>query len=144
SVAYKSNPNSWKRAAMSYASCLSLSATVNNTEPSNGIDKPDAINPLYSAFSSVASYPIASPVDFISGPNVVSTLLNFSNEKTGDLTYTCSHSGKISVLNPFSFNVSPKMHRVAKFAIVSPVILLINGIVRLARGLTSMTYTSSF
>ena len=34
-------------------------------------------------FSRVASVPITSPVDFISGPRRLSTLANFVNEKTG-------------------------------------------------------------
>ena len=48
---------------------------------------------LYKAFSNVSSPPKASPVDFISGPKVVSTLRSFAKEKTGALTKTRSPSG---------------------------------------------------
>ncbi|CJC08801.1 Uncharacterised protein [Streptococcus pneumoniae] len=54
---------------------------------------PEATNPLYNAFSSVKSLPITSPVDFISGPNVVSTERSFANENTGAFTYTSFSSG---------------------------------------------------
>ena len=53
---------------------------------------PLATNALYNAFSKFTSLPKASPVDFISGPNTVSTLRNFANENTGALTKTLSLS----------------------------------------------------
>ena len=37
--------------------------------------------------------PKTSPVDFISGPSWVSTLVNFSNENTGTLTATYGELG---------------------------------------------------
>ena len=46
---------------------------------------PPIIARLY-ASPNVIPLPIASPVDFISGPSVVSTPGNFSQEKVGTLT----------------------------------------------------------
>ena len=60
---------------------MCLSATVKRIEPCKGIFLPAPINPLYKAFSSVVSFPITSPVDFISGPREISTLVNFEKEK---------------------------------------------------------------
>src|SRR5699024_225327 len=119
-------------------------ATVSKTAPSWGIEIPEAINPLYNAFSIVSAYPIASPVDFISGPSVVSTLRSFSKENTGTFTDTNDCSSNIPAAYPKEDNVSPSIHFVAIFAIGTDVILLKKGIVRLALGFTSSTYTSSF
>ncbi len=49
---------------------------------------PRGAQPLYSASSRVVAMPSTSPVDFISGPSIVSTFKSFSNEKTGTLTAT--------------------------------------------------------
>ena len=97
---------------------------------------PEANKPLYNAFSSVLSYPIASPVDFISGPKDVSTLLNLSKREDWKFDVNILFlSGRISVLNPCLRSDLPGMHRVAMLAIGMPVILLKNGTVRLARGI---------
>jgi len=62
---------------------LSSSLIVNKILPWSLTLIPAASNPLYRDFSSVTSLPITSPVDFISGPNVVSTSLSFWKLNTG-------------------------------------------------------------
>ena len=81
-----SYPISVKLRANSTASSLSLLPIVNRIRPCIGIFIPAATNALYKAFSNVLSFPIASPVDFISGPKEISTLRNFENENTGAFT----------------------------------------------------------
>ena len=49
--------------------------------------------PLRSAPANVSSMPSTSPVDFISGPRIVSTPRIFENEKTGTLTTTYGTCG---------------------------------------------------
>ncbi|MNZ90308.1 hypothetical protein D3C78_1092660 [compost metagenome] len=78
----------WKPFISSTASALSLSATVTMIAPVAGIFIPAPIRPLYKAFAYNLSRPITSPVDFISGPSVGSTLRSLAKENTGTLTDT--------------------------------------------------------
>ena len=90
----------------------------------------------------VLSIPITSPVDFISGPRRTSTSVNLLNGKTD--SFTAIWTGLISFVNPISFKVLPAMIRAAIFARGTPIVLLTNGIVREARGFTSIIYISPF
>ena len=83
--------------------------------------------------------PIASPVDFISGPRYESTLASLFMEKTGALTATRSCRGTSPVDQPRSASVRPSMTFVASRTIGTPVTLERKGTVRDARGLTSST-----
>ena len=77
---------------------------------------------------------MTSPVDFISGPRMMSTLGKRANGKTASLTAVCGGVGPFRV-KPDSF--SPAITRAAILAMAVPVALATNGTVRLARGLTS-------
>ena len=78
---------------------------------------------------------MTSPVDFISGPRMVSTLGKREKENTASLTAMCS---RLAVLTSSkSTNFSPDITRAAILAIGRPVALATKGTVRLARGLTS-------
>src|SRR5262245_11672245 len=84
---------------------------------------------------------MTSPVDFISGPRIVSTPGNLAKGNTGDFTkkfFTGSSSA-----NSKSANLFPVINRAATLAKGTPVALLTNGTVREARGFTSNTYTIS-
>src|SRR4026209_2275889 len=84
---------------------------------------------------------MTSPVDFISGPRMVSTPGNLAKGNTGDFTkkfFTGNSSAKLKSANFF-----PVINRAATFASGTPVALLTNGTVRDARGFTSRTYTTS-
>ena len=91
------------------------------------------------AAGSVRSMPIASPVDFISGPRYESTAGSLLMENTGAFTATSSRAGTSPVCWPRSDRRSPSITRVASFTIGTPVTLERNGTVRDARGLTSST-----
>ncbi|OQC72545.1 MAG: hypothetical protein BWX45_00878 [Deltaproteobacteria bacterium ADurb.Bin002] len=83
--------------------------------------------------------PITSPVDFISGPRMMSTPGKRLNGKTASFTQTCL--GIMVSVKDSSPNVLPSMTRVASFASGTPMALLTKGTVRDARGLTSRTYS---
>ena len=127
---------------MFFTSFLSLSATLIKTVPSLGIAIPDEIKALYNAELKSVSIPITSPVDFISGPKVVSTPTNFDIENTGALTANKSSWFPNPLLYPNSFNFLPAITFTAKFTKGTFVTLEINGTVLLALGLTSRTKTS--
>ena len=84
--------------------------------------------------------PITSPVDFISGPSTGSVPANLLNGNTASFTET--KGGMISSVKPISSSVSPHMTRAACEASGTPIAFDTNGIVRLARGFTSSTYTT--
>src|SRR5690606_40752623 len=63
------------------------------TVPNFGRERPAARSPLYKARAASLSRPITSPVDFISGPRVTSTLRSLAKEKTGTFTATSPFSG---------------------------------------------------
>ena len=100
---------------------------------------PEAANALRSASFSVRAMPIASPVDFISGPRYESTAGSLFIEKTGAFTATRSRGGTSPVAQPRSASFSPSITPVASFTIGTPVTLERNGTVREERGFTSST-----
>ena len=65
---------------------INRSRIDNNTVPVFGIFKPEPTIALNKAAIFVSPSPKTSPVDFISGPRLVSTNLNLSNENTGAFT----------------------------------------------------------
>ena len=77
-----------------------------------------------------------SPVDFISGPRTVSDSGNFKNGNTD--SFTATWSILISLVKSKSFNLAPFIIHVATFARGTPIALLTNGTVLLARGFASM------
>jgi hypothetical protein len=85
----------------------------------------------------MASIPITSPVERISGPRITSTPGNLLKGKTTSFTLTCLGSG--SSCTPSSASDLPAITLAAIFAHGTPVALETNGTVRLARGLTSIT-----
>src|SRR6185436_14278256 len=85
--------------------------------------------------------PMTSPVDFISGPRIVSTPGNRTNGNTGLLTKTPADTR--SLVSPSSASVRPAITLAATFASDTPVALDRYGTVLDARGLTSSTYTTS-
>ena len=84
--------------------------------------------------------PMTSPVDFISGPSAVSTSMSFTVENTGAFTATSGRAGTSPLFQPRSASRWPRMTRVARSTICTPVTLLRNGTVRDARGFTSSTW----
>ena len=80
---------------------------------------------------------MTSPVDFISGPRMVSTPGNRTNGNTGALTNTPATSR--SSTSPRSLSVFPTITRAAILASGTPVAFDRYGTVRDARGLTSST-----
>ena len=84
--------------------------------------------------------PITSPVERISGPRIGSVPANLLNGNTASFTDT--NGGMISSVKPMSSSVSPHITRAACDASGTPIALDTNGIVRLARGFTSSTYTT--
>ena len=97
---------------------------------------------MYKASSKFSPTPKTSPVDFISGPKLTSTLASFDIENTGTLTDTNLGSLYTPVPYPKSANFSPNIHLVARSTIGTLLTLLIYGTVLLALGLTSITYNS--
>mmetsp|Transcript_12475 Transcript_12475/g.41084 ORF Transcript_12475/g.41084 Transcript_12475/m.41084 type:complete len:358 (-) Transcript_12475:2033-3106(-) len=126
---------------MGSTSSLSVSRTLTRTRPLVGIFWPAAICALAYAPSNVASMPITSPVERISGPRSVSAPGNLSNGSTASLTATCG--SVTSSVNPICSSVWPTIASDAYLASGWPIALDTKGTVRLARGLASMMYTSS-
>ena len=105
-----------------------------NTVPVVGRVQPAPNWLLAKAMAKDLSRPITSPVDFISGPRMISTPGKRAKGNTASFTATWSNSGFwMSKLA----SVSPAMTRAAILAIGMPVALATNGTVRDARGLTS-------
>jgi hypothetical protein len=140
SLAAISNPRSANARAMSTTARLSLLATETYTLPATGSACPAAVSALANAPPNVLSIPIASPVERISGPSSGSTSAKRSNGNTGALTEKWPFVVRWS---PMSRSFSPSSTLVATFASGTPVALEMNGTVREARGLHSMTSTSS-
>mmetsp|Transcript_14341 Transcript_14341/g.41816 ORF Transcript_14341/g.41816 Transcript_14341/m.41816 type:complete len:356 (-) Transcript_14341:2023-3090(-) len=120
-------------------SALCLSVIVMNTLPDLGKRRPAAIAALAYAPAKVASMPMTSPVERISGPRSVSQPGNLLNGMTTSLTATWL-VGSGSSVRPISGSVLPDMMSDAYFAIGWPTALATNGTVRDARGLASMMY----
>ena len=85
-VATSSKPMTTSSRATSTARGLSPFLTVMNTRPSVGKRVPAPIWLFTKASPKVLPTPMTSPVDFISGPKMVSTPGNFTNGKTASLT----------------------------------------------------------
>ena len=109
--------------------------------PSRGIRLPAAVWLLANAMPNVRSMPITSPVLRISGPSTVSTSGKRLNGSTASFTATCppAAGGRSSPSSRSSASVAPTITRDATLARGTPVALLTNGTVRLARGLASIT-----
>ena len=131
SVANTSKPSSMRERTRPTARGLSRSRRLTNALPPCGNELSTLICDLANALGNDVSRPMASPVDFISGPRTVSTPGNLMNALCGVVT---------SSVNPSSRSVLPAMTRAASLASGTPVALLTNGMVREARGLTSRTY----
>ena len=81
--------------------------------------------------------PMTSPVDFISGPRMMSMPGNFTKGSTD--SFTATWRGITSRVKPDSSSVTPAMTFAAILARGTPVALDTKGTVREARGLTSST-----
>ncbi len=92
---------------------------------------------MRNASANVSPTPITSPVDFISGPRIVSTPRNLMNGNTASLTE--KYGGTTSPAMPCAASVCPTMQRAAILASGRPVAFDTNGTVRDARGFTSST-----
>ena len=92
---------------------------------------------MTNASPKVSPTPITSPVDFISGPRMVSTPGNLTNGNTA--SFTEKYGGIDFLVTPCSASDLPAMQRAAILASGMPVALDTNGTVREARGLTSST-----
>src|SRR5262245_65505131 len=77
------------------------------------------------ALPNESSTPMTSPVDFISGPKIVSTPGNRANGNTGDFTQYCLTVN--SAGSPKSDSFFPIINFAAIFARGTPVALLTNG-----------------
>src|SRR5688500_15746275 len=84
--------------------------------------------------------PITSPADRISGPRIGSDSRNLLKGNTASLTEMSA--GTISSVTPAASSDSPSITRAAADANGTPVAFEMNGTVRLARGFTSITYTT--
>jgi hypothetical protein len=111
--------------------------TLTNTLPRIGQAHAAASCDFTNASPNVSPTPITSPVDFISGPRIVSTPGNLMNGNTASLTE--KYGGTISPSTPCSSRLLPAMQRAAIFASGRPVAFDTYGTVRDARGLTSST-----
>ena len=109
--------------------------------PPSGSRCPTASCALANATPKVVEPPITSPVDFISGPRIVSTPGNRTNGNTGLFTKTPATS--MSLVKPSSASVRPAITLRAIFASGTPDAFERYGTVREARGFTSSTYTMS-
>src|SRR5947207_8639727 len=121
---------------------LSGSLTVTSTVPESGKPLDAASWDFANALPNESAIPITSPVERISGPRTGSVPGNLLNGKTASFTDT--YGGANSSTKPSSSSVSPSITRAASEARGTPIALDTNGIVRLARGFTSSTYTTRF
>ena len=133
-------PIAWKRFTIGATEALSRSLTVTKIAPERGSAFSAASCALANARPNDSEMPITSPVERISGPRIGSNSRNFLNGKTA--SFTLKNGGTISSVKPISASVSPHMTRAATEASGTPIAFDTNGIVRLARGFTSSTYTS--
>src|ERR1700682_3727849 len=139
-VATSVNPKPTSVRATSSTRGLSGFLTLTNTLPALGSRTPAPSCDLRNASAKVSPTPMTSPVDFISGPRMVSTPGNLMNGNTASLTE--KYGGTTSPVMPWLASVWPTMQRAAILASALPVALDTNGTVRDARGLTSSTYTT--
>ena len=106
---------------------LSLFFTLRNTLPSNGRFCPAPSWDFQKAAPKLKSMPMTSPVDFISGPRIVSTPKNLLKGKTDSLTAKCFTSTSRSMPRSFSFMPGHELRR--HFRPLDPVALLTKGTV---------------
>ena len=132
-VAISLNPNFLSLLARPTNSTLSLLEIDRKTVPLVGIFLFPPFIALRYAVPKFGPWPIASPVDFISGPNTVSRPVIFNHEKVGTFT-DAPLIGKIS--GKFLI-FSPNIKSTAILANGYPVDLLTKGSVLLALGLAS-------
>src|SRR5712692_6329081 len=92
SVTKSRSPSRCRAARMGSASSLSASAMEQRAAPSGGRSCMVARNALYCAWGRSNAIPMASPVDFISGPRTASTARSLAMEKTGAFT---AYSGRL-------------------------------------------------
>ncbi|MNI45001.1 hypothetical protein D3C73_994030 [compost metagenome] len=85
-VATSLKPMACRPRATSTARGLSWFFTLMNTVPDSGRRTPAASCDFTKASPKLMPTPITSPVDFISGPRMVSTPGNFTNGNTASLT----------------------------------------------------------
>ncbi|CFL94017.1 Uncharacterised protein [Bordetella pertussis] len=136
-VATSLKPRLCRPRATSTARGLSWFRTLMKTVPESGRRTPAASCDLTKASPKLLPTPMTSPVDFISGPRMVSTPGNLTNGKTASLTL--KYGGTTSRVMPWSASVRPAMARAAILASCRPVALDTYGTVREARGFTSST-----
>ena len=136
-VAASVKPSCDRSLAIGSTVCLSLLLTLMNTQPFSGRLCPALIIALPNAAPKLSDPPMTSPVDFISGPRIVSTPGNRTNGNTGLFTNTPAASR--SSTRPSSASVRPAATRAAIFAIGTPVAFEMYGTVRDERGFTSST-----
>ncbi|MCY1551279.1 hypothetical protein D9M68_875960 [compost metagenome] len=144
-VATSSKPMATSARAISTARGLSPFFTVRNTLPDGlpsaflgrGSLVPAPSWLFTKASPKVLPTPMTSPVDFISGPRIVSTPGNLTNGKTASLTL--KYGGFTSAPMPCASSDWSAMQRAATLASCMPVALETKGTVREARGFTSST-----
>ena len=138
-VATSVKPQAASRRATATTASFATSGTERKALPAVGRSVPAPTCALAKAAPKLPSMPITSPVDFISGPSTVSTPGNLMNGNTASLTLTCA--GRTSAMKPCASSERPTMQRAPILASGTPIALLTNGTVRLARGFTSRTKT---
>ena len=121
-VATRLKPNPANSRARAAPCDLSWLLSEKKTRPAEGNGCPAASCALAKARPNPSATPITSPVDFISGPRIVSTPGNLMKGKTGDFTKwqdTASSSGRAN-----SESLRPTIRRAAILARGTPVALL--------------------
>ncbi len=98
---------------------LSLSFTEMKTQPLSGRPCPAPCIAFMKATPKVSDPPITSPVDFISGPRIVSTPWKRTNGNTG--LFTNTPTARRSAAYPRSASVRPAATRAATWASGTPV-----------------------
>src|SRR5947207_1289932 len=118
-VASSEKLSSTRSSATCTAACLSASRTLMKALPPCGRRTPAASCDFTYASPKVSPTPITSPVDFISGPRMVSTPGNLANGNTA--SFTEKYGGVTSSLACWSFRLLPAMQRAAIMASGTPV-----------------------
>ena len=109
--------------------------TLTKTLPSSGRSCVAAMWALAKAMPKSSSIPMTSPVDFISGPRMMSTFGKRLKGKTDFLIEMWE--GRTSSVKPRSRSFRPTMTLAASLASGTPMAFDTKGMVREARGLTS-------
>src|SRR5688500_17713819 len=110
-VAASVNPSCARSLAIGRTVCLSLLLTLMKTQPCSGSRWPALIIALAKAAPKLSAPPITSPVDFISGPRMVSTPGNRTKGNTG--LFTNTPAATRSSTRPSSVSVRPAATRAA-------------------------------